>query len=522
MMRRMLVLLLLSPVLAHAATASAAGGAVRISTSSGVVGGWLGTTTGMAWGFMPLLFVLALIVEAFGRPPTEPPNFAAVVWRLVVVMVLLATYSKLFPAFAGLLEGAAARVSPEDTWNKLTAATTQFLADKRQYQFQQMAAEASKGSALGVASELLTGQVDAFGGAMIDAVVSIILLVGQASFFVVGLFGQALKALLFVLGPLAIVASIPRPSNAGAQWLRVFISVALWPLISSLLVGLLSNYALGALAPKSSYDSAYKSIALAGILCLCAFAVPVIATALTGAAMGAIGQGFSSGMMVAGMATRMAGAGVSVAGGVAGVGAPTASAGAAAAGAAPAPARAVPGAAGGAGAIASAAPTGPSGPSAPSPDWAKHHAGNFGLDPAQEWARGGVSPAGDAAVAQDIVGGGGAAFPASAPAAAKPPPADWNQGAISPVAADDDVPTLRPLAVPGPAAPRPHLGAAIAPAAEVGAPGAVSPVGSNSPAAAHAADRPGVAPPRGARPAGAAPAARPQVPAARDPKNPKP
>jgi hypothetical protein len=292
-MRRGLRLLLLAVLVAPPA-ALAGTGVVDAPLDGGVVGAWTGTTLGLARSFLPLLFVLAFALEAFGKSPTAPRDFGAVVWRFIVVGILLVFYGRLFGQFAELLSGVAQSIAPADTWTKLQQASKAFLEDKARYQAQQMAAEAASGSVGGVVAEYLTGNVDALGGALIDSVVSLIILLGQASFRIVGTFGGVLKLLLYVLGPLALAASVPRGSNAGGQWFRVFISVLLWPLISALLVGLLTSYALEALKPQSSYDSAYKAIAFSGLLVVTAFAVPTIATALTSAGLNAVSAGWSS------------------------------------------------------------------------------------------------------------------------------------------------------------------------------------------------------------------------------------
>jgi len=243
------------------------------------------------------------------------------VWRFVVVGVLLAFYGSLFGRFAAMLDGLSTSIAPQETWEKLQAAADAFLKQKATYQLDQASvagANASSGRLADAAGELASGQAEFIGGLLIDAVVTLVILAGEAAFRIVGTFGQVLSMLLYVLGPLAIAASVPRASDAGAKWFRVFVSVLVWPLISALLVGLLSEYALKALAPQSGYDAAYKSIALSGLLCVTAFAVPMIASALTGAGLGAVGAGWSSMGAWAAAATS----GARAAGGVAGLGSP--------------------------------------------------------------------------------------------------------------------------------------------------------------------------------------------------------
>lgn len=435
------------------ALAANGGSVVGVALGGGLVGGWVGTTQGIAKSFLPFLLIVSMMVEAFGKAPGEPRDFGAVVWRFLVVFVLLTFYGNIFGAFSSMISGLADGIAPQDTWEKLQQATQAFLNDKATYAANQMKAEANSGRTSGVVAEFITGQVDAMGGALLDAVVTLIVLAGQASFRIVGTFGEVLKLLLYVLGPLAIGASVPRGSSAGTQWLKVFISVLMWPLISALLVGLLSGYALEALKPQNSYEAAYKSIVLAGILAVTSFAVPVIASALTGAGLGAVGSGWSSMNAWAGAAAS--GASAIAGGGHKPMQMPNGPPGPIP----PAAPRANPGGnGGGGGALQSSARSdgGSAAANAPSaslagaaaPAWARQSAGS--IAPAQA----SVSPLADAAASRDVAQRGGAEFPPAAPQAPQPPPFLWSQGAVAPGGggALADAPTAPPVPLAGPAA----------------------------------------------------------------------
>ncbi|MFT3714025.1 MAG: hypothetical protein QM817_40710 [Archangium sp.] len=270
------------------------GSVVAVDLGGGVIGAWAGTTTGIAFGALPFLLVLALAAEAWGKPPGQPRDFGGIVSRFFIVLVLLTFYGELFGRLASLVDSIADRVAPQETWTRLGEATERFLSAKAKYQARETNAAVSSGSLTNIASELVVGKVDELGGMLVDAAVTLIILCGQAAFRIIGTLGGVLAGLLYVLGPLAIAASVPRGSDAGTRWLRVFVSVLMWPLISALLVGLLTSFALKALEPNAAYEAAYASIVLAGVLTVTAFAVPVVASALTGAGMGAVSAGWSS------------------------------------------------------------------------------------------------------------------------------------------------------------------------------------------------------------------------------------
>lgn len=447
MTRALAFLVVAVPSLALAGSSSDAS-LVRMDVGGGLVGAWAGMTKGIAFSFLPFLFIVSMAAEAWGKGPAEPRDFGKVVQRFIVIFVLLSFYGQIFGSLAGMLNGAANSIAPTETWAKLQEATKAFLEAKAQYQDREMGGTSGAGN---TAMQWVAGQVDALGGTLIDSAVTLIVLGGQAAFRIVGTLGAVLSGLLYVLGPLAIAASMPASSDAGTKWLRVFVSVLSWPLISSVLVGLLTGYALQALKPNDSYEAAYSSIVLAGILTVTAFAVPVVASALTGAGMGAVGAGWSSLNAWSGAAAT---AGAAMAGGGAAAGmlqrAPSA---------APMPQGGGGGGGGGGaggGGLQSSAPSAGVGGG----DWS---ARERDLNPA--WAakasvgsiapaQAAVSPARDVAAAAEIANGGGVNFPPSEPAQPQPPPVAWSQGGIVPGGPDDSTPTQKPspAPLPGPAA----------------------------------------------------------------------
>ena len=287
--RILIPLALLFPVVAAAASPSL----VDIDVSSGVIAGWVGKTLGIARGALPLMFVVALLFEA-AQPPSAPKDFGGVIWRLLIVMALLAGYTQIFSTVMAMTSGIAAQIAPTEIWSRLSDATVKFLEAKRQFQMRELVGGAKAGSVGDTALGYVGLNLDTLGGSMLDTLVTMIVLTGQAMFRVLGTFGNVLAGLLFVLGPLSIVLSVPRGSDTGMRWFRVFASVLSWPIISALIVGLVVEFGLKTLTPTSSYEAAFNSLVLSGILCVCAFAVPTVASALMGSGLGALGTGFAS------------------------------------------------------------------------------------------------------------------------------------------------------------------------------------------------------------------------------------
>src|SRR5204863_58261 len=59
-----------------------------------------------------------------------------------------------------------------------------------------------------------------------------------------GALARVLEVLFFVLGPLALVFSIPRPSDLGARWFRIFVTVVSWPIFSGLILAIVTTMGL--------------------------------------------------------------------------------------------------------------------------------------------------------------------------------------------------------------------------------------------------------------------------------------
>jgi hypothetical protein len=267
---------------------------LKLDLTSGVIGQYTSTTLGLAWALFVFCFVLALLVEAFGRSPAAPKDFGGVVFRALVVLMLLAFYGKLFGSLFGLAEGIAGRVAPREVWEQFTQAQSSWL---------NAVENSTKGGPMGAS---LGGALE---GYFFDSLVALGLLLGQASLWLINTFGRVLAALLYVLGPLALVFSIPRSVDSGGRWFRVFVSVLCWPVLSGLLVSLSVSFGLqgsgGGQSAGEGSGRAFEAVALAGLMGVISFAVPVVASALVGGSLGAVSAGWASVAAWSAPATRL-------------------------------------------------------------------------------------------------------------------------------------------------------------------------------------------------------------------------
>lgn len=189
----------------------------------------------VAWSFMPLALIIALAVEAFGRAPGQPREFAAVVWRVVLVVFLLLFY---VPLFNGLMKHVfdplADAVTPVSGFGEFLRQSIEAANGLPSNQADQVIAE---GGITGAAKAIVKGA--GYGGFFYDSLVSLLLLVAEGLIIVIGKLGKLLAALLFCIGPLALVAAVPGPSRTGTRWFSHFVTILSWPIFSGLLLSIL-------------------------------------------------------------------------------------------------------------------------------------------------------------------------------------------------------------------------------------------------------------------------------------------
>jgi hypothetical protein len=189
----------------------------------------------VAWSFFPLAFIAALAVEAFGGAPTQPRDFAAVVWRAVVVAFLLLFYVPLLNGLTKhVFDPLAEAVTPVSGVGEFLAHAVAAAKGLPSSQAEHVLTE--EGVA-GAASALVEGE--GFGGFFYDSLVSFLLLLAEGLIIVIGRLGKLFAALLFCLGPLALVAHLPRPSRTATRWFSHFVTVMSWPIFSGLLLSIL-------------------------------------------------------------------------------------------------------------------------------------------------------------------------------------------------------------------------------------------------------------------------------------------
>lgn len=259
-----------------------------VDLTSGSLNAMVGTTLGIARSLLPFCLVLGLLLEAFGSAPSVPRDYGSVVWRFVLVLVALTSvgggsvYGKTAGTVIELAEGIAARIAPasqrDELSKKMEARMTELLDQKAKGR-----SEAEKRAGVGVMEKWAADTAAELGGAMFNTLMSLIVLLGQISHWVITTLGRILAVLFFVIGPLAIVFSVPRGFGFAGSWLRTFVTYCCWPIFSALILRIAVTVGL----ERVSVDEASGTLsAMAASLLLVATAVsvPALASALIGSA----------------------------------------------------------------------------------------------------------------------------------------------------------------------------------------------------------------------------------------------
>lgn len=247
----------------------------------------LGKSLGVAKSFLFLAAFLGYALEAFGRSPTSERDYGAVTWRVVVVLFLLWNYQPIFGSVVNLMDRIEQEVAPPSTWAHLRAAVSRNQAALEDLSAHGEAAQAAGGGQQPVPARkpsTLTSWV-------YEALVTILQLLGEGLVFLIRWMSRILTATLFILGPLALVAGIPRMSSTGSRWFTRFVTIASWPVFAGVLLAVL--VALG--GQGAQYRSYLQCLVASLVMIVTALATPSLASHVVGGALqNFAGTGFAA------------------------------------------------------------------------------------------------------------------------------------------------------------------------------------------------------------------------------------
>ena len=242
---------------------------------TGVLKDLLGRTITVAKSFLFFSAFLAYVLEAFGPSPTVERDFGAVTWRLVVVLFLLWNYQPIFGGVVSLMDRLEVEVAPESTWQAFTA---EAVEARRALEGLNQGAGVSQASMAAGSGTVVTWAY--------EALVGVLQLTGEAVVFLIRWMSRILTATLFILGPLALVASIPRMSRTGARWFLRFVTIASWPVFAGVLLTVMVTLGAQGVARRTYLECLVASL----VMLVTSLATPTLASHVVGGAL----QNFAS------------------------------------------------------------------------------------------------------------------------------------------------------------------------------------------------------------------------------------
>ncbi len=240
----------------------------------------LGKSLGVAKSFLFLAVFAGYALEAFGRSPSAERDYGAVTWRIVVVLFLLWNYQTIFGSIINLMDRIEREVAPPSTWEKLKSEVV-----KNQTSLEDLSSE-------GEVPQLANGKPEPAAGSqaskpstftswVYEALIAVLQLLGEGLVFLIRWMSKILTATLFILGPLALVAGIPRMSSTGTRWFHRFVTIASWPIFAGVLLAVMV-----ALGGQGSLHKSYLECLVASLVMLVtALSTPTLASHVVGGAL---------------------------------------------------------------------------------------------------------------------------------------------------------------------------------------------------------------------------------------------
>ena len=272
---------MLAPAWAYAADAGKT--AVLDFTAPGPLRDYLGLSMKVAWSYFTLAVIAAVVLEAIASGPGAPRNYAEVIWRIVLIVFLLWNYQRVFGFVMHVTTDIADRLTPQDALDEYHKYLDQVYAEEGQKQpVPSDSGEISKLGGPAAASAHAAISQWSVGNMLVDGFMGIMVLIAKGIVYALERLGRILAAVFFVVGPLALVAGIPRQSGTGGRWFRYFVSVSSWPIFSGLVLGVMTAVAKQSVLSRAGSPTA--NLVTAFVMILCALASPLLAGWIVGGA----------------------------------------------------------------------------------------------------------------------------------------------------------------------------------------------------------------------------------------------
>jgi hypothetical protein len=231
--------------------------------------GVLNITTGIAWSFVLLLFVIQIISVLTKGIGGEKIEHALSLKSLLLVAGLLVFYDQLITWIIGFSNDIQEKIIPADFVVDLNKSIAEAI---ERYKQENPESKDSYSSFLGYLF---------FGDYSVPVIIlNIAVVFMKVSFLVINYLSNIAKNFLYVIGPFAIVTAVIPGASVLKGWIKGFIEVSFWPIMSGVFYQMVAAGAKGVVTARG-YEEYFNLLAMCIIIAILNVLTPLIVHSLS-------------------------------------------------------------------------------------------------------------------------------------------------------------------------------------------------------------------------------------------------
>ena len=231
--------------------------------------GVLNITTGIAWSFVLLLFVIQIISVLTKGIGGEKIEHALSLKSLLVVAGLLVFYDQLIGWIIGFSNDIQEQITPADFFVDLNKNIAEAI---ERYKRENPESSDSYGS--------LFGAVLFWEYSIPTAILSLAVIFMKVSFLVIKFLSNIAMHFLYVIGPFAIVTQVIPGASVLKGWVKGFIEVSFWPIMSGIFYQMVAAGAKGVVTARG-HEEYFNLLSMCLIIALLNLLTPLIVHSLS-------------------------------------------------------------------------------------------------------------------------------------------------------------------------------------------------------------------------------------------------
>ncbi len=226
-------------------------------------------TLGIAWSFVLLLFVIQVISTLTKGIGEEKIEHALSLKSLLIVAGLLVFYDQLINWIIGFSNDIQEQIIPPDFVVDLNKNIAEAI---ERYKSENPDSSDSYASFFGT---LLFGEYS-----IPTAILSVAVVFMKVSFLVINYLANIAKNFLYIIGPIAIVTRVVPGASVLKGWVKGFIEVSFWPILSGIFYQMVAAGAKGVVT-AGGHEEYFNLLAMCLIIAALNVLTPLIVHALS-------------------------------------------------------------------------------------------------------------------------------------------------------------------------------------------------------------------------------------------------